>query len=169
MGLFYAVWSKWFESTHRNKICKHTIIHYLIFFLLEYCGTTRESRATYVFFMVVLIPSVRIVSMCLPCAGFDSLRKDKILFLLIHNCECIVSTQSVRIALIFHNGFFEVRFLVMEHVFYFFFRQFPMWFVRIALVFHNGFCRVRFPIMEQVFFMFLPLPCCVMQQVGVLY
>ena len=67
----------------------------------------------------------------------------------------------------FHNGFFEVRFLVMEHVFYFFFRQFPMWSVRIALVFHNGFCRVRFPIMEQVFFMFLPLPCCVMQQVGV--
>nr|DAU97008.1 MAG TPA: hypothetical protein [Bacteriophage sp.] len=55
----------------------------------------------------------------------------------------------------------------MEHVFYFFFRQFPMWSVRIALVFHNGFCRVRFPIMEQVFFMFLPLPCCVMQQVGV--
>lgn len=52
----------------------------------------------------------------------------------------------------FHNGFFEVRFLVMEHVFYFFFRQFPMWFVRIALVFHNGFCRVRFPAMEQVFF-----------------
>ena len=84
--------------------------------------------------------------------GFDSLRKDKILFLLIHNCECIVSTQSVKIALIFHNGFFEVRFLVMEHVFYFFFRQFPMWFARIALVFHNGFCRVRFPIMEQVFF-----------------
>ena len=55
----------------------------------------------------------------------------------------------------------------MEHVFYFFFRQFPMWFARIALVFHNGFCRVRFPTMEQVFFMFLPLPCCVMQQVGV--
>lgn len=27
------------------------------------------------------------------------------------------STQSVKIALIFHNGFFEVRFLVMEHVF----------------------------------------------------
>ena len=83
------------------------------------------------------------------------------------DCECIVSTQSVRIALIFHNGFFEVRFLVMEHVFYFFFRQFPMWFARIALVFHNGFCRVRFPAMEQVFFMFLPPPCCIMQQVGV--
>ena len=116
MGLFYAVWSKWFESTHRNKICEYTIIHYLVFFLLECCGITRESRATYVFFMVVLIPSARIVSIFLPCAGFDSLRKDKILFLLIHNCECIVSTQSVRIALIFHNGFFEVRFLVMDQV-----------------------------------------------------
>nr|DAU97006.1 MAG TPA: hypothetical protein [Bacteriophage sp.] len=23
---------KWFESTHRNKICEYTIIHYLIFF-----------------------------------------------------------------------------------------------------------------------------------------
>lgn len=51
MGLFYAVRSKWFESTHRNKICEYTIIHYLIFFLLECCGITRESRATYVFFM----------------------------------------------------------------------------------------------------------------------
>lgn len=56
----------------------------------------------------------------LPCAGFDSLRKDKILFLLIHNCECIVSTQSVRIALIFHNGFCRVRFPIMEQVFFMF-------------------------------------------------
>ena len=83
VGLFYAIRSKWFESTHRNKICEYTIIHYLIFFLLECCGITRESRATYVFFMVVLIPSARIVSIFLPCVGFDSLRKDKILFLLI--------------------------------------------------------------------------------------
>ena len=75
------------------------------------------SRATYVFFMVV----VREDSInFLPCAGFDSLRKDKILFLLIHNCECIVSTQSVRIALIFHNGFCRVRFPIMEQVFFMF-------------------------------------------------
>lgn len=34
------------------------------------------------------------------------------------DCECIVSTQSVRIALIFHNGFCRVRFPIMEQVFF---------------------------------------------------
>ena len=69
-------------------------------FLLECCGITRESRATYVFFMVVLIPSVRIVSifftLCgvrLPTQGQDFVLVDK-------DCECIVSTRSVKIALI---------------------------------------------------------------------
>ena len=100
MGLFYAIRSKWFESTHRNKICEYTIIHYLVFFLLECCGTTRESRATYVFFMVVLIQSARIVSIFftlrrvrLPTQGQDFVLVDK-------DCECFLSTQSVRIALI---------------------------------------------------------------------
>lgn len=50
VGSFYAVRSKWFESTHRNKICEYTIIHYLIFFYWD-CDITRESHVTYVFFM----------------------------------------------------------------------------------------------------------------------
>lgn len=87
---------KWFESTHRNKIYKYTIIHYLIFFYWD-CGITRESRATYVFFMVVLIPSARIVSIFftlrrvrLPTQGQDFVLVDK-------DCECFLSTQFVRI------------------------------------------------------------------------
>lgn len=106
VGLFYAVRSKWFESTHRNKICEYTIIHYLIFFIGIVASLVRAM--SHMCFSCPLIPSVRIVSV--PCAGFDSMHKDKILFLLIHNCECIVSTRSVRIALILSSFIDETIF-----------------------------------------------------------